>query len=321
MPSPLTVTVPHTFDVPAERVFDAWLDSAWIARWMFGPTVRNERIVAIALDARVGGTFSFAVHRCGTVLDHHGTYLAIERPGRLAFTWSVDDTSASTVTITVAVDAAGAGCLLTLTHEMDPQWADVAERTRDGWAFMLGTLDRELHPTDGCLHRTAPDTVRMERLLPGPIDRVWTFLTDPDQRALWLAGGPMELRVGGAVELQFRHAHLSPHAEAVPERFKHLEHGHALRGTVTRLDPPHLLAFTWGGTSEVTFELVQQGPQVRLVLTHTRLADDQERLGVSGGWHTHVDILDDRLHGRTPGAFWSRHAQLEALYHQREHNG
>lgn len=32
-------------------------------------------------------------------------------------------------------------------------------------------------------------TVRFERLLPGPIERVWRFLTESDKRAQWLCGG------------------------------------------------------------------------------------------------------------------------------------
>ena len=37
---------------------------------------------------------------------------------------------------------------------------------------------------------TATDTVRLERLLPGPIERVWAYLTEPDKRATWFAGSP-----------------------------------------------------------------------------------------------------------------------------------
>ena len=182
----------------------------------------------------------------------------------------------------------------------------------------------DLPPDDGCMHRIAPDTVRMVRLLPAAVDEVWEFLVDPDKRALWLAGGPLEPRVGGAVELQFRHADLSPHPCAVPEKYRGLEHGHVLRGRVTRISPPHLLAFTWGdgpAASEVSFELSADGPRTRFVLTHTRLADDAERGSVSGGWHAHGDILEDRLHHRVPEAFWTRHAVIDAMYRQREQNG
>ncbi|WP_200954356.1 SRPBCC domain-containing protein [Rhizobacter sp. Root1221] len=317
-----TVTVTHRFDVPADRVFDAWLDPAWIGRWMFGPGVRDERICHLTLDPRVGGRFSFEVERQGQVLDHVGEYLEIVRPGRLVFTWGVAGTASSRVTVTVA-DSPG-GCELTLLHEIPAEWADFAQRTRAGWDFMLSTLDRELHPVDGHVHPVSASTVRMERLLPGPAERVWEFLTDPDKRALWLAGGPMELRLGGAVELHFRHADLSPVKVPTPEAYRAMEAGHVLRGTVTQIDPLHRLGFTWGpgpAASEVMFELVPQGNLVRLVLTHTRLADSAELRSVSGGWHTHADILEDRLRGQVPEAFWTRHAVIEAMYRQRERNG
>jgi len=64
---------------------------------------------------------------------------------------------------------------------------------------------------------TEPGTIRFERLLPGPIERVWSYLTESKKRGKWLATGEMELRVGGNVELIFNHADLSPHTEQVPE--------------------------------------------------------------------------------------------------------
>ena len=38
-------------------------------------------------------------------------------------------------------------------------------------------------------------TVRFERLLPGPVERVWSYLTDSEKRGQWLASGPFELRL------------------------------------------------------------------------------------------------------------------------------
>ncbi len=69
---------------------------------------------------------------------------------------------------------------------------------------------------------TEAGAVRFERLLPGPIERVWAYLTDPEKRATWLAAGPMELRVGGPVELNFHHADLSAE-KTPPERYKKIE--------------------------------------------------------------------------------------------------
>jgi len=161
-------------------------------------------------------------------------------------------------------------------------------------------------------------TVRFERLLPGPIERVWAYLTEPDKRGEWLARGEMDLREGGPVELLFLHAELTPHDEAIPDHHKGCENGASVRGTVTRCDPPQALAYTWGEASgaysEVLFELTPQAEGVRLVLTHRRLADRAEMIDVASGWHTHLGILSAHLEGRTPDPFWSTHTAHEAAY-------
>ena len=87
-------------------------------------------------------------------------------------------------------------------------------------------------------------------------------------------------------------------------------------GRITEFDPPHVLAYTWGepddSHSHVRFELDTQGAQVRLVVTHSRLATRDGMLSVAGGWHAHLDILRDALAGRTPDGFWRSHTRLEA---------
>jgi uncharacterized protein YndB with AHSA1/START domain len=172
---------------------------------------------------------------------------------------------------------------------------------------------------DGQGQLTGPREVRFSRLLPGPIERVWAYITEPDLRATWLAGGPMEPRVGGRVELAFRHADLSPVREEPPERFRDMhEKGHAQICEVLAYDPPRLLKMTWGSAgdapSEVTFELAPEGDEVRLVLTHRKLADRGEMVNVSSGWHTHLAILEDNLAGRTPAPFWSSWAAKAEAY-------
>ena len=164
------------------------------------------------------------------------------------------------------------------------------------------------------------DTVRLERVLPGPIERVWAYLTESDKRAKWFAGGPMELRAGGRVEFNFRHADLSAE-KTPPDRFKKYSEGHSFHSRVTACDPPRLLAYTWGDETgkhgEVMFELTPRGKDVHLVLTHRRLPDRKEMLSVAGGWHAHLGILEDVLAGREPRGFWSTHAKLEKEYETR----
>jgi uncharacterized protein YndB with AHSA1/START domain len=170
------------------------------------------------------------------------------------------------------------------------------------------------------------DAVRFERILPGPIERVWEYLTKSEQRGTWLASGSMEPRLGGAVELRFRHADLHPHVEETPERYKKYDKGSTLLGRITRWEPPRVLAYTWGdegrdpgqpATSEVTFELTPRGGDVVLVLTHRRLASREEMVNVSAGWHTHLALLGDRLSGIEPKAFWTVLARLEKEYEDR----
>jgi uncharacterized protein YndB with AHSA1/START domain len=173
---------------------------------------------------------------------------------------------------------------------------------------------------------TGRDTIRFERLFPGPIERVWAYLTESEKRGTWFASGPMELRVGGKAEFLFDHASLSPTKEPVPARFADKAGGVRMYGEITRCEPPHVLAYTFGQNkfgrgpsedSEVTFELSPQGDKVRLLLTHRRLKDRKALLGVAGGWHTHLAIMADNLEGRVPRPFWSSHERIEKEYEER----
>jgi len=56
---------------------------------------------------------------------------------------------------------------------------------------------------------TAPDTLTIERLLPGPIERVWAYLTDSDKRRQWLAAGDMPLTEGAEFQLTWQNDELT----------------------------------------------------------------------------------------------------------------
>lgn len=162
---------------------------------------------------------------------------------------------------------------------------------------------------------TSPEqaTVRLERMLPGPIERVWAYLVDPEKRATWFAGGVFDLRVGGKADLHFDHSLIS--AEPTPPEAKAKPCDWTC--TITRLEPPRVLAYTFapgGPESEVTFELETRGKGVLLVLTHRRLADRGKMIGVAGGWDAHVGILEDRLNNVEPRPFWATMARLRKQY-------
>jgi uncharacterized protein YndB with AHSA1/START domain len=136
----INVRVTRRFEVSAERVFDAWLSPEMLGQWMFGPGVREEEIVRLAVDAQVGGSFSFIVRRHGEEIDHIGEYLEISRPHRLVFTWGIRQETTDFSRVIVEIVPLETGSELTLTHELHPDWADYASRTETGWNKMLGTL-------------------------------------------------------------------------------------------------------------------------------------------------------------------------------------
>ena len=124
-----------------ERVFDAILDVGMISRFMFGPLLREEEILHIRNDPKVGGAFSYKVRRGETDIDHIGTFLELDRPRRIVFTWAIagqgdDDPSVVAIDITPTAE----GCTVRLVHEMAPEWADFVDRSRGAWEKMLGVL-------------------------------------------------------------------------------------------------------------------------------------------------------------------------------------
>ena len=157
------------------------------------------------------------------------------------------------------------------------------------------------------------NTLRIERRLPGPIERVWAYLVESEKRALWFAGGVWDLHPGGEARVVFDHSKVSD--EPIPEEWKPME-GVAPSGTITRVDPPRLLAYRadmGGAPFEVTFELTAVGDEVILALTQAPV-DDQGKAAFGAGWHAYLDMLEDRLRGTKPRAFWTHFQRLMEQY-------
>ena len=140
MNQPVKAVVSHRFGVSAEHVFDAWLDPVRIGRWMFGPAVRDERIVRLAVEPRVGGKFSFIVNRQNVEIDHVGAYLELDRPRLLVFTWATRDSLPNTSRVIVEILPCDNGCELTLTHVMSADWAAFVDKAAGSWRKMLEAL-------------------------------------------------------------------------------------------------------------------------------------------------------------------------------------
>jgi uncharacterized protein YndB with AHSA1/START domain len=134
-----------------------------------------------------------------------------------------------------------------------------------------------------------PHHLRIERLLPAPVEEVFAAWTNPELMALWLS--PV-----GHAEVQ--------NDLSVAGRFRVLMVGDDMRiehtGEYLEIQPPHRLAFTWNSPytgnepSVVTVELASEADQTRLVLVHERLPKSQVDPH-AGGWGTMLDRLTELL--------------------------
>ncbi len=182
----------------------------------------------------------------------------------------------------------------------------------------IQSTHRRGRPAEPYATHTLPATLRIERLLPGPVERVWSYLVDADKRARWFAGGPLELRVGGAISLTFRNSDLSD-GEAGPYGPAPDGVDHVMHGVVTACEPPHRLAFSWspdGSATESVFELTSEGKDTRLVITQHRVGSRKQKVSMSAGWHTHLGLLLDILSGQPPRNFWREDTALVRDYEE-----
>jgi uncharacterized protein YndB with AHSA1/START domain len=161
---------------------------------------------------------------------------------------------------------------------------------------------------------TEPSTLKIQRLLPGPIERVWAYLTQSDLRRKWLASGEMEMKVGAPFTLVWRNDELTSPPGERPAGFSG---EHRMESRITELDPPRKIAFTWQGSGDVSFELEPKGKQVLLTVIHRRLPDRNTMLMVGAGWHMHLDVLAARANGKEPEPFWDGWLRLKQDYDRR----
>jgi uncharacterized protein YndB with AHSA1/START domain len=159
-----------------------------------------------------------------------------------------------------------------------------------------------------------PATLKIQRLLPGPIERIWAYLTDSELRRKWLASGDMQMKAGAPFELTWRNNELTDPPGERPPGFSD---EHSMKSRIVEVDPPHKLTFTWGESGEVTFELAPAGERVLLTVIHRRLPDRNMTLMVGAGWHMHLDVLVARATGTEPEPFWDGWIRLKKEYDRR----
>lgn len=142
--------------------------------------------------------------------------------------------------------------------------------------------------------------VRFERVIDAAIDAVWAMLSTEDGLERWLAPASVELRVGGAMNIDFGE-------------------GEVVGGEIIDLIPGALLEYHWRFTGEpdsiIRFELEpRENGQTTLKLEHRLLPPDQA-VGYGAGWHAHIDALAHQLSPSPAGFDWdARFGELLPVY-------
>jgi uncharacterized protein YndB with AHSA1/START domain len=132
-----TVQIRRRVRASTEEVFDLWTKPDLMARWM-SPYPGAVDCKA-SCDLRPGGAFSLVMTSAESNREVTGTYVQIDRPRKLVFTWIGPLTNHVNTLVTVELTPHGDETDLVLTHERLPTSAIVEGHTR-GWGHILDHL-------------------------------------------------------------------------------------------------------------------------------------------------------------------------------------
>ena len=120
-----------------EEVFDLWTRPDLMVRWMspFPGAVDCKA----SCDPRPGGAFSLVMSSKEAIREVSGTYVVVDRPRKLVFTWMGPLTNNVNTLVTVELTPCGDETDLVLTHERLPTSAIHDGHTR-GWGNILDHL-------------------------------------------------------------------------------------------------------------------------------------------------------------------------------------
>ena len=140
------VEIRRRLPAPVEDVFRWLTERERLAEWM-SPVGTVEAQV----DLRVGGAIRIVMKGDGMEIEHQGTYIEIEAPRRLVFTWQSRFTGAQPSIVSVTLEPDGADATrLHLVHRQLP--AAATESHRGGWGAMLDRLTARLGEAADLIH-------------------------------------------------------------------------------------------------------------------------------------------------------------------------
>ncbi len=135
-PGPI-VQVRRRVSARAEEIFDLWTQPDLMVRWMspFPGAVDCKA----SCDPRPGGAFSLVMTSADANREVTGTYVEVDRPHKLVFTWVGPLTNHVNTLVTLELIPRGDETDLVLTHERLPTSAIVEGHTK-GWGNILDHL-------------------------------------------------------------------------------------------------------------------------------------------------------------------------------------
>ena len=144
MNKPEFVYVTYIATTP-EKAWQALIDVDAMSQWWVDPKAGCARVNVS--DWKPGSRWEHKRVDGSDIVDIVGTVVENTPPSRLVFTWAIAPASpepefASRVTIEIV--PRGAGCTLTLTHDIPAEWADYAERVTQGWTKILAAQNKVL---------------------------------------------------------------------------------------------------------------------------------------------------------------------------------
>ena len=135
---PEVAVVEQVLPAPCDVVYDEWLSVESLTEWM---CPHPARLQAVEIDPVVGGKYRFDIVEDGGRMVVVGTYLVLDRPHMIRFTWScstwADPTHESIVTVEIR-PAGEDGAHMTIRHEHLPH--GTAENHRHGWSLIAEQL-------------------------------------------------------------------------------------------------------------------------------------------------------------------------------------
>ena len=118
--------------------------------------------------------------------------------------------------------------------------------------------------------------IRIERVFACAPGQIWERLTKPARLAEWLAPGKIEMRIGGAVKLDFA------------------DSGIVIDSTVTAIQIPFLLEYSWSSPGQpqrpLRFESSIAPGGTRLVVT-VSIPNSEDAPRTAAGFEAHLEML------------------------------